>query len=149
MKGQPVRVEARLDGSVAVRFQGEYLNISACLTKVAPKPGHVANGPVHKDHNRGGRSRWMRDYPIGSSKPLWPSAAGMQPEQLNRSAGHNRPGGLRVFRPEPLLGIHHRDVTMRTPSHGNRRALPITYGAIRRSGSGRPLRRDPVRALPI
>lgn len=71
MKGQKVRVEARLDGSLAMRYEGAYLDIAASISRqqeVMPAPAHK---PVRKDHNRGGRSRWMRDYPVLAPKPLW------------------------------------------------------------------------------
>jgi len=71
MKGQSLRVEARLDGTVAVRFHGKYLEIAASISReVDGKPVSVDQA-VRKDHNRGGRSRWMRDYPVNSSPPLW------------------------------------------------------------------------------
>lgn len=73
MKGQKVRVEARLDGTLAIRFEGTYLEISASLSREPePKPLSAIGKPVRKDHNRGGRSRWMRDYPaIAGSNPIW------------------------------------------------------------------------------
>ncbi len=36
---------------------------------------------------------------------------------------------------------------MKKPSDRNRRALPITFGAVRRIGLGHPLRRDPARVI--
>lgn len=73
MKGQKVRVEARLDGTLAMRFEGTYLDISASISREPEaKPVSTSDKPVRKDHNRGGRSRWMRDYPaVASSKPVW------------------------------------------------------------------------------
>lgn len=71
MKGQRVRVEARLDGSLAMRYEGAYLDISTSISRqqeVKPAPTHQ---PVRKDHNRGGHSRWMRDYPVIVPKPIW------------------------------------------------------------------------------
>jgi len=71
MKGQKVRVEARLDGTLAMRYQGAYLDISAAISRqqeVKPTPAHQ---PIRKDHNQGGRSRWMRDYPVIAPKPIW------------------------------------------------------------------------------
>lgn len=72
MKGEKVRVEARLDGTMAMRFEGVYLEISASLSReLEPKPVPAAGKPGCKDHNRNGRSRWMRDYPVLTSKPIW------------------------------------------------------------------------------
>jgi hypothetical protein len=71
MKGQKVRVEARLDGTLAMRLESAYLDISASMFhEQEPKPAS-AHMPAPKDHNRGGRSRWMRDYPVIAPKPIW------------------------------------------------------------------------------
>ena len=70
MKGQKVRVELRLDGTIAVRFHGQYLSIAGAISKIV-EPSARSARPVRKDHNRGGRSRWMRDYPVLDPQPLW------------------------------------------------------------------------------
>lgn len=70
MKGEKVRVEARLDGTIAARWQGRYLDISPVTTPPAVTPPSQSRSPVRKDHNRGGRSRWMKDYPLSSVKLL-------------------------------------------------------------------------------
>jgi hypothetical protein len=69
MRGQNVRVEARLDGSVAVRFEGAYLDVAPCCTPPPPPPAHPKH--VRKDHNRGGRSPWMREHPLNLGQPIW------------------------------------------------------------------------------
>ncbi len=67
MRGRDVRVEARLDGSLALRFEGKYLAFEPCgATPVETAPR--CTKPVHKDHNRGARSKWMRDYPLKLGK---------------------------------------------------------------------------------
>ena len=71
MKGQNVRVELRLDGGIAVRFNGQYLSIAAAMSKVPAAPVPVAIQPVRKDHNRGGRSRWRSDFLSKDAQPLW------------------------------------------------------------------------------
>ena len=71
MKGQQLRVEARHDGTIAVRFEGNYLEITASMSRPADSKPASAAQPTRKDHNRGGRSRWMRDYPVNSSPQLW------------------------------------------------------------------------------
>ena len=68
LKGQQVRVEARLDGSLAVRFDGKYLEIALCGPKAEQAAGKRPAAPARKDHNRGGRSGWMRDYPLNLGK---------------------------------------------------------------------------------
>jgi hypothetical protein len=71
MRGQQARVEARLNGAVAVRLEGQYLDIRVCPALADEKTLDRAAKPAPKDHNRGGRSRWMKDYPIRSPKSVW------------------------------------------------------------------------------
>ena len=71
MKGQKLRVEARLDGTLAVRFQGSYLDIFLCPAQTQVPTPLLASHSTRKDHNRGGRSRWMQDYPAITPAPLW------------------------------------------------------------------------------
>jgi hypothetical protein len=73
MKGQQVRVEARLDGSVAVRYQGAYLDVNRCAAKSSADNPQQQQGskPVRKDHNRGGRSKWMQSLDLQKQKPIW------------------------------------------------------------------------------
>jgi hypothetical protein len=64
MRGERARLELRLDGSVALQYQGRYLRIQRC------EGSHlelVALPPVvspRKDHNRGGRSHWMDNFSV-------------------------------------------------------------------------------------
>ena len=73
MKGQPVRVEARLDGTVAVRYNGAYLEVSVCAVKSAAASAKLQqpSKTVRKDHNRGGRSQWMQSLDLRNQKPIW------------------------------------------------------------------------------
>lgn len=73
MKGQQLRVEARLDGSVAVRYNGAYLDVSRCAAKSSADnaPVQQVSKPVRKDHNRGGRSKWMQSLDLQNQKPIW------------------------------------------------------------------------------
>jgi len=48
LRGADVRVEERLDGTVAVRFQGEYLRVRLC-----PQPAPRASKPVKAKAPRG------------------------------------------------------------------------------------------------
>ena len=72
MKGQQVRVEARLDGTIAARFNGIYLEISPCgpQSNAAGPQVHSVTKPIRKDHNRGGRSGWMQNFNLRDRKPL-------------------------------------------------------------------------------
>jgi transposase InsO family protein len=73
MKGQPVRVEARLDGAIAVRYNGSYLDIGRCVSKSDTDNLQVNqfSKPVRKDHNSGGRSKWMQNLHLQDQKPIW------------------------------------------------------------------------------
>ena len=68
LKGRQVRVELRLDGSLAVRFEGKYLDVALCGSKAEQAVAKRPAAPSRKDHNRGGRSGWMRDYPLNLGK---------------------------------------------------------------------------------
>jgi transposase InsO family protein len=73
MKGQPVRVEARLDGAIAVRYNASYLDIGRCVSKSDTDNLQVNqfSKPVRKDHNSGGRSKWMQNLHLQDHKPIW------------------------------------------------------------------------------
>ena len=64
MRGDRVRVERRLDGNVAARYQGLYLDIRRCENPEPASPDAKSIQPVRKDHNRGGRSSWMRGFSV-------------------------------------------------------------------------------------
>jgi hypothetical protein len=70
MKQQKLRVELRLDGDLKARYQGRYVEIAACGVREAAKP--LPSGkPVHKNHNAGGKSRWMEGFWEGPAPELW------------------------------------------------------------------------------
>lgn len=73
MKGQQVRVEARLDGTIAMRYNGAYLEVSRCAanSSAADPQLPAVSQPVRKDHNRGGRSKWMQSLDLQNQKPIW------------------------------------------------------------------------------
>jgi transposase len=70
MRRQRLRVELRLDGELKARYQGQYVEIGECGSRVtaAEPPAHK---PVRKDHNAGGRSNWMQGFFDRTSPPLW------------------------------------------------------------------------------
>jgi hypothetical protein len=73
LKGQFLRVEARLDGSIAVRHQGRFLEIELCGIKPPATAPSLPAQPIRKDHNRGGRSTWMKNFDVTDTKPSrWP-----------------------------------------------------------------------------
>jgi hypothetical protein len=71
MRRQQVRVEARLDGSIAARYQGSYVNITACPHEPERPPSPYVVATPRKDHNRGGRSSWMRNFHLDPKRPMW------------------------------------------------------------------------------
>ena len=81
LRGARVRVEKRLDGTLAVRFRGRYLALTRCqaqapafpLAQSVPTPTKgktERNGPPHR--------RWMEGFDLRRTPPLW---AVLQPEQ--------------------------------------------------------------------
>lgn len=79
LRGQRVRVEARLDGRVAMRYDGRYLAIRPCGAPGRPEASASQAKPVRKDHNRSGRSAWMRDFGESMVRSgLWKSAEAEQ-----------------------------------------------------------------------
>jgi hypothetical protein len=70
LRRQRVRVELRLDGELKACYQGRYLAIAECGAQaetIQPK----SSKPDRKDHNAGGRSRWMEGFFDRPSPPLW------------------------------------------------------------------------------
>jgi transposase len=65
-----VRVEGRLDGTVWVRIADKIVQTTRCQVMPEWKPPKVAVEP-RKDHNRGGRSNWMRQFNLNNTLPTW------------------------------------------------------------------------------
>ncbi len=72
MRGERIRVEARLDGSLAFRYQGQYVLAEVCKERARQHSDKPAKA-VRKDHNRGGRSQWMNKFHLKDSPVLWQS----------------------------------------------------------------------------
>ena len=72
LRGAAVRVEKRLDGSVAVRFGKRYLEMGVCATPAkaaaAPKPTAARRSP--NGPNAGGKSQWMKGFSIHGGPTL-------------------------------------------------------------------------------
>jgi len=66
MRGADVRVEGRLDGSMAVRFGKRYLTVTACQPRPKiPKP-KVAPRRAHKSAAPRAKSQWMKNFHLTS-----------------------------------------------------------------------------------
>ena len=70
MRHQRIRVELRLDGELKARYQGSFVDVVECGSRVAQTKPRV-NKTVRKDHNAGGRSQWMQGFFDHPSPPLW------------------------------------------------------------------------------
>jgi len=65
-----VRVEARLDGTVWVRVGERTVPIERCADRL-PELQLKQPAPTRKDHNRGGRSTWMKNFDLQKGRPGW------------------------------------------------------------------------------
>ena len=72
MRGEKIRVEARLDGSLAFRYHGQYVSTVVC-NEAPSQERPKSSTPVRKDHNRGGRSQWMSHFQLNHSPAVWQS----------------------------------------------------------------------------
>jgi len=74
LRGAKVRVEKRLDGSVAVKFRDRYLTVSECPAgkkpKAVPVPVWISSTPRPAPATRSRRS-WMEGFSLKDSPPLW------------------------------------------------------------------------------
>jgi hypothetical protein len=71
MRGQRLRVELRLSGEIKARYEGQYVEIAACEDESPSAPPKSSPKPVRKDHNAGGKSRWMEGFFDRPSPALW------------------------------------------------------------------------------
>jgi hypothetical protein len=81
LRGSRVRVERRLDGTVAVRFRGRYLPLARCEAKVPALPVARARPekPKGKPERKGQpQRRWMEGFDLRNSPPLWAVIQGEQ-----------------------------------------------------------------------
>lgn len=78
LRGATVRVEQRLDGTLAVRFRDRYVHVQLCQP-VAEAARVAPSGRSGATRSRRGGSDWMRDFDLQNSPPLW--------QLLERSTG--------------------------------------------------------------
>ncbi len=75
LRGANVRVEERLDGSLAVRHGERYLPVSECI--VAEKPQAAGAAKEARAHRTGGRaSGWGKDFDLKKGPEIWQAAEG-------------------------------------------------------------------------
>ncbi|HEX8872057.1 MAG TPA: ISNCY family transposase [Candidatus Acidoferrum sp.] len=73
-----VRMEARLDGTVWVRVGEKAVPVERCPDPLAELELRQS-APRRKDHNRGGRSEWMKNFDLQKGRPVW------QPERVAKN----------------------------------------------------------------
>jgi len=78
MKRQSLRVELRLNGDLKARYQGRYVAISECGHKPPETKKPATRKLVRKDHNAGGKSRWMEGFWNMPSPHLWQAVENSQ-----------------------------------------------------------------------
>jgi hypothetical protein len=71
-----VRVEERLDGSLAVRYGERYLPVKECAVADQPQVARPAK-PTKKMHRAGGRgSDWNKNFDLKKAPKIWQAAQG-------------------------------------------------------------------------
>jgi len=70
MKRKNLRLELQLDGTLKARYEGRYVGLAECGPKAAAVPV-APRKPPRKDHNAGGKSRWMEGFWEHPAPPIW------------------------------------------------------------------------------
>jgi transposase len=65
LRGGTVRVEKRLDGSLAIRFRNRYLNLTECAPR--PKAVPVQTSAPRPRKGAARKSDWMKDFHLGKN----------------------------------------------------------------------------------
>ena len=75
LRGATVRVEERLDGSLAVRYSERYLPVKPCAVAEKPKPtpSPKASKPAKKPHAKRG-SDWNQNFDLKKAPKVWQAA---------------------------------------------------------------------------
>jgi hypothetical protein len=82
LRGAKVRVESRLDGSLAVRYGDRYLPTEECIEAVKPKKSQSPKNPGA----RGGpkqKSEWNKNFDLKKGPKVWRAAqlSGSRPKE--------------------------------------------------------------------
>ncbi len=81
LRGAIVRVEKRLDGSLAVRHGERYLPVAECVLAERPKAKPAAVTANQHPAKRGRGSDWNKNFDLKKAPPMW---------QAERSSGYRR-----------------------------------------------------------
>lgn len=81
LRGAKVRVEQRLDGSMAVRYGEKYLSVEECAVAEKPKAAKMKSARKHSAGRRG--SGWNRNFDLKKGPKVWQAAqaSGARKEQ--------------------------------------------------------------------
>jgi hypothetical protein len=74
LRGADVRVEKRLDGSMAVRFGERYLTVRPCAVAENRKAPAVKSAGAHRQHARKRGSDWNKDFNLKKAPKIWQAA---------------------------------------------------------------------------
>jgi transposase len=82
LRGAAIRVEARLDGSMAVRYQQRYLEVEECAGE-KPKQPAKAEPPKRKKGRMAGNNGWNDNFDMKKGPKVWQAAqeSGSRPEE--------------------------------------------------------------------
>ena len=83
LRGADVRVECRLDGSLAVWHGDRYLPIHECAAADRAKPARPATKPATKRGPRRRGSDWNKHFELHKAPKVWQAAerSGCRPEE--------------------------------------------------------------------
>ena len=82
LRGAKVRVEQRLDGSLAARYGERYLPVEECAVAEQPKASKVKSARKHSAGRRG--SDWNQNFDLKKGPKVWQAAlAGARQEQAS------------------------------------------------------------------
>ena len=82
LRGAKVRVEQRLEGTLAVRHGERYLPVEECVVAAKPKAARPAKAAkTRRAHGRG--SDWNKNFDIQKGPKVWQAAqlSGCRPEE--------------------------------------------------------------------
>jgi hypothetical protein len=69
-----VRIEQRLDGSLAVRYQDRYLKVQPCEERPAAAPQKTLVPPTRKSTKSKRKSEWNKNFDLHNAPPIWKAA---------------------------------------------------------------------------
>jgi transposase InsO family protein len=76
LRGADVRVETRLDGSIAVRYQERYLQVQRCDELPQTEPAQTKTKPTKSGKQPKRGSDWNKKFDLKKAPPIWKAAQG-------------------------------------------------------------------------